>query len=145
MAVRLSALRTSHILLPRNIIFLFLILIFVRGWANSRVMVWLEGLCKLKKFIHLVRSWTRDLWACSIVPQPLRYSVPSKPDNLQKIIRNQLYVYIFILRNCDIQGIHYIHHSSQNRSNSPAFAWKKWETLKTKLLLNRLLLHYTAW
>jgi hypothetical protein len=33
-----------------------------------------EGLGKLKK-IHLVGSSTRDLPACSGVPQPLRYSV----------------------------------------------------------------------
>jgi hypothetical protein len=30
--------------------------------------VWLEGLCKLK--IHLIETQTRDLPACSIVPQP---------------------------------------------------------------------------
>jgi hypothetical protein len=35
MAVRLSALRTSRTLFPRNIIiFMFLVLIFVRGWVN---------------------------------------------------------------------------------------------------------------
>jgi hypothetical protein len=35
-----------------------------------------EGLGKLKEFIHLIGSRTRDLPACSIVPQPLRYRVP---------------------------------------------------------------------
>jgi hypothetical protein len=36
-----------------------------------------EGLGKLKEFIHLIGSRTRDLPACSIMPQPLRYRVPS--------------------------------------------------------------------
>jgi hypothetical protein len=31
----------------------------------------LEGVDRLKKFIHLIGSRTRDLPACSIVPQPL--------------------------------------------------------------------------
>jgi hypothetical protein len=34
--------------------------------------VWPEGLCKLKKFIHLTGSLTRDLPACSIVPKPFK-------------------------------------------------------------------------
>jgi hypothetical protein len=33
----------------------------------------LEGLDKLKKFVSLIRFRTRDLPACSIVPQPLCY------------------------------------------------------------------------
>jgi hypothetical protein len=43
MAVKMSALRTGHALLPRNIIFLLLVLISVTG----RVL--LEGLGKLEK------------------------------------------------------------------------------------------------
>jgi hypothetical protein len=31
---------------------------------------------KLKKLIHLIGSRTRDLLACSIMPQPLLYRVP---------------------------------------------------------------------
>jgi hypothetical protein len=34
-----------------------------------------KGLGKLKTFIHLIRSRTRDLPACSVLPQPLRYRV----------------------------------------------------------------------
>jgi hypothetical protein len=37
MAVRLSVLRTGRALLPRNIIFMLLVLISVRGSVNSRV------------------------------------------------------------------------------------------------------------
>jgi hypothetical protein len=33
-------------------------------------IVQLEGLGKLKKFIHLIGNQTDDLPACSIVPQP---------------------------------------------------------------------------
>jgi hypothetical protein len=38
-------------------------------------LVQLEGLGQLTKFSYLVRSRTRDLPACSIVPQPIRYLV----------------------------------------------------------------------
>jgi hypothetical protein len=64
MTVRLSALHTSRALLPRNIIFLLLILVSVRGLVNLGGLVWLEGLSKLKK-IDLTGSRTNDLPACS--------------------------------------------------------------------------------
>jgi hypothetical protein len=69
-AAQLMALCAGRSLLTRNIIFLFLVLISVRGWVNPRSMVWLEGLAKLKKFIRLIGSRNRDLKACRIVPQP---------------------------------------------------------------------------
>jgi hypothetical protein len=69
MAVRLSSLRTGHVLLPRNIIFLLLVLISFRG------LVLLEELGKLHKLIYLIGFRTRDLPACSIVSQPLHYRV----------------------------------------------------------------------
>jgi hypothetical protein len=50
MAVRLSALRTGHTLLPRNIIILMLlVLISVIGRINPWTMMRLEGLGKLKR------------------------------------------------------------------------------------------------
>jgi hypothetical protein len=48
MAVRFSVLRTGRALLPRNIIFLFLMLISVRGWVKPQSLVRQEGLGKLK-------------------------------------------------------------------------------------------------
>jgi hypothetical protein len=58
MAAMFPALRTGRTLLPRNI-FLFLVLI------SAKDLVRPEGLGKLKE-IHLIRSRTRDLPACSI-------------------------------------------------------------------------------
>jgi hypothetical protein len=48
----------------------FLVLISVKGWVNLKAMVRLEELGKLMKFIHIIGDRTRDLLACTIVPQP---------------------------------------------------------------------------
>jgi hypothetical protein len=64
-AMRLSALRNRCPLPPGR----FLILISVRGWVDPRAIVWLEGLCELKKSNDLIGNQTRNLPACSIVPQ----------------------------------------------------------------------------
>jgi hypothetical protein len=68
--VRMSALRTDRSVL---------VLISVRGWVDPRAIVRLEGLGQLKKSNDLTGSRTRDLPACSIVPQPTtlrRYGLP---------------------------------------------------------------------
>jgi hypothetical protein len=68
MAVRLPALRASCPSPSPQVS--FLVLISVRGWVNPRATVRLEGLGKLKKSNNFIGNWTRDLPACSIVPQP---------------------------------------------------------------------------
>jgi hypothetical protein len=52
---------------PQKHYFMFLVLISVRD-SEPQGLVRLEGLGKLKTFIHLIRYQTRDLLACSIVP-----------------------------------------------------------------------------
>jgi hypothetical protein len=64
MAVKLSAFRTGRALLPRNIIVLLLVLIYVKRLSKPQGLVLLET----EKFIHLIGSRTRDLPVCSIVP-----------------------------------------------------------------------------
>jgi hypothetical protein len=65
MAPRLSALHADHFSPPGK----FLVLISVRCCVDPRAMVWLEGLGKLK-ISTSSRTWTSNLLACSIVPQP---------------------------------------------------------------------------
>jgi hypothetical protein len=65
MAARLSVLRTGQFLPPGR----FLVLISVRRWVDPRAIVRPEGLVQLKKSTSS-RTWTGDLQACSIVPEP---------------------------------------------------------------------------
>jgi hypothetical protein len=48
----------------------FLGLISVRGGDDPRAIMRLEGLGQLKKSSDLIENQTRDLPACSLVPQP---------------------------------------------------------------------------
>jgi hypothetical protein len=73
MAVRLSAIRNGRSLFIGNISFLLLILISVKRLSKPQGLLRLEGLGKLKKCNELIGSGTRDLPACSVVPQPLSY------------------------------------------------------------------------
>jgi hypothetical protein len=63
-AVGLSASRPGRPLPPGK----FLVLISVRCWVDPKAIVWLERLGKLK-IIHLIGIQSRDLPACSIVPE----------------------------------------------------------------------------
>jgi hypothetical protein len=47
------------------------VLISVRGQVIPRVIVWLEGLDKLKKFNDFIRTETHELPACSIGPSTI--------------------------------------------------------------------------
>jgi hypothetical protein len=77
MVARLSALRAGRFLPPGE----FLVLIFVRGWVDSRAMVRLEGLGKFKKSTSF-GTRTGDLTDCSIVPQPTM--LPRAPASFMK-------------------------------------------------------------
>jgi hypothetical protein len=72
MAARLSAILIGRALLPINFFFCF----FYSFLSKPQGLVRLESCSKLKKkSIHLIGYRPRDLLACSIVPQPLRYLV----------------------------------------------------------------------
>jgi hypothetical protein len=77
MAVRLSALCAGHPLAPGR----YLTLISIRRWVDPRAIVRLEGLGQLKNSNDLIGTRTRDLPACSIVPQPttLPHAPPGTP------------------------------------------------------------------
>jgi hypothetical protein len=73
-----SALRTGHVIIPINIIFVVLVLISVGGLSKPQGQVLLEGLSKLNTFVRLIGSRTQDCLACSTVPQPISYRVHRK-------------------------------------------------------------------
>jgi hypothetical protein len=91
MAVRLSSLRTSRTLLPKSIIiFMFLVLISVRGWVNPRAIVRLEGLGKLKNSLTSSRLVPVTLRFVAYGLNRLWYRVP-----LNKYIQKQ-FIKIFV-------------------------------------------------
>jgi hypothetical protein len=78
MAVSLSLARAGRPLRPRR----FLVLISVRSWVDSSVVVRLGWLGHLKKSNDLLGNRTHDLPACSIVPQSNMISHHNRKYNL---------------------------------------------------------------
>jgi hypothetical protein len=68
MAARLLALHAGRPLLPRNIIFLLLVLISVKRLSKSQGLLRPEGLGKFNKFINSIGFRTLVLPACNTAP-----------------------------------------------------------------------------
>jgi hypothetical protein len=75
MAARLSTLRVGSPLSPVFFFLRFLVLTSVGGWVDLRVIYNAAGRIRQIRKIHLIGTQFRDLPVCSIVPQPLRYSL----------------------------------------------------------------------
>jgi hypothetical protein len=72
--------------------------------------VWPEGLGKLKKnSLHFMGSRTRNLPACSIVPQPLRYRALER-----HVVHITVHIICIALVNWSVYGkSRYVHHNVQ--------------------------------
>jgi hypothetical protein len=103
MAVRLSALRTSRDLLPRNINFLLLELSSVTGWVHPRALYGMKDHVNWT-FIHYNGTRTRDLPAGIIQPYPLRYRAPQcvRGANCRKLNSTRLWCVLSAYRSCNI-------------------------------------------
>ena len=68
--VRLSAIRTGRLFPPQEI---FVVLVSLRGWVETRAIVRQEGLCEWNIKNDTTGNRTRDLPTCRAVPQPTAY------------------------------------------------------------------------
>jgi hypothetical protein len=87
---------------------IFLVLVSVRGWGNLRDKLWLEWLGKLKKSNGLIGNQSRDLPACSTVPQPTTLPVPPTLVCISCLVHERAVGTGLIL--CFLSGFHYTHY-----------------------------------
>jgi hypothetical protein len=114
MAVRLSALRAGRPLPPGR----FLVLISIRGWANPRAIVRLEGLGQL---INPITSSGIEP-ACNIVPQPTTLPrVPTETD-WQSEILSFFRIFLKFADNTIVNRLVWGEFVSVGRSESAEFA-----------------------
>jgi hypothetical protein len=89
--VVLSALRTGHLYCQK----IFVVLVFIKGWVDPGTTVRSERLCQWK--ILMTGYGTRDLPACSAVPQPT--SPPCAPTINGRLINPNTRADIHVLPN----------------------------------------------
>jgi hypothetical protein len=94
MEVRLSALRAGRPLPAGR----FLELVSVRGRVDPRAIVRLEGSCQLKNHNDLIGNRTRDIPACSAVPQPITLKISQVYITPTDVSEGSIVASIFIVK-----------------------------------------------